>query len=119
MRALTELLTVLATATLAFVTGIVLLAGVLVMWLCGLACGLLLLVAVASGAGFAFTGNHHYGVVAVGYLAYAAVPFAAIVALSYYHGKFTDAQESRRSLRRISWVRLAQDEPFEVAATSH
>ncbi len=119
MRALTELLTVFATGILAFLAGIVLLAGVLVMWLCGLASGLLLLVAVASGAGFALTGNHHYGVIALGYLAYAAVPFAVIVVLSYYHGKFTDAQESRRSLRRVGRVRLVQDEPFEVAATGH
>lgn len=78
---------------------------------------MLLLVAVASGAGFAFTDNHHSGVIALGYLAYAAVPFAAIVALSYYHGKFTNAQESRRSLRRVGRVRLAQDTPFEIAIT--
>jgi len=97
VRALTELPAVFATGILAFLGGIALLVGVLALWLCGLVCGLMLLVAVVSGVEFALTGNHHYGVIALGYLVYAAVSFAMIVVLTYYHGKFTDAQESRQS----------------------
>ncbi len=117
MRALTELLIVFVTGVLAFLAGIALLAGVLVLWFCGLVSALMLMVSVVSGIGFAFTGNHHYGVIALVYLAYAAVPFALIVVLTYYHGKFTDALAIGRSFRRVGEAQLMQDEPFEAAVT--
>ncbi len=119
MRALTELLTVFVVGVLAFLAAICTLIGLMVLWLCGLVSALMLMVAVVCGLGFALTGNHHYGVTALGYLFYAAVPSAVVFVLTYYHGKFTNAQERRQSLRRVGKVRLAQDEPFEVAVTSH
>lgn len=114
MRALTELLTVFVAGILAFLAVICGLIGLLVLWLCSLVSALMLIVAAGCGLGFALTGNHHYGVTALGFLVYAAVPSAVVGVLTYYTGKFTDAQERRQSLRRVGKVRLAQDEPFEA-----
>ncbi|MGI4946538.1 MAG: hypothetical protein ACRYHQ_39270 [Janthinobacterium lividum] len=114
MRALTELLTVFVAGIFAFLAAICGLIALLVLWLCGLVSALMLIVAAGCGLGFVLTGNHHYGLTALGFLIYAAVPSAVVGVLTYYSGKFTDAQESRRSLRRVGGVRLAQDEPFEA-----
>jgi hypothetical protein len=53
----------------------------------------------------------------LGYFAYAGAAFAAIAALSYYHGEFADGvkakREQRIALRRIGEFRLMRAATFE------
>ena len=112
MGALLELTSVILGGFAAFFGGIVLMLGLVVLWLCGLASALCLMVSVFAGVMYWITGTPHDGELAVGYLIYAAVPFVATVVLSYYWNKFTEGRRQRRSLRTIGGLRLAQDADF-------
>ncbi len=97
MRALRELAGVIMAGFLTFFGGIALAGGFLLLWLCGLASGLCLMVAMFAGAMFWFTGKAHDGQIALTYLAYAAVPFVLTFVIGYYRSKL-----GRRSQRLIA-----------------
>ena len=70
---------------------------------CGIVSGLFLIVALFSGVMWLFTHSPHAFHTMLGFLGYAAVPFALIVAMTYYHGKLTDwlnSGQHRRPLNR-------------------
>jgi len=112
MRALSELAGVIVAGFVAFFAGIAFVLGLLFLWLCGLASALCLIVAVAAGIMYAFTGNHHDAMIALGYLGYAAVPFVMTFVLTYYHGKISDGRQQRRKLQHIGSLRIVQDACF-------
>jgi len=112
MRALSELAGVIVAGFAAFFGGILFLAGLVLLWLSGIASALFLMIAAFAGVMYAFTGSHHAAVIALGYLGYAAVPFVVTFVLAYYHGKLSDARQQRQSLHRIGSLRLEQDASF-------
>jgi hypothetical protein len=116
MGALLELMSVILGGFAAFFGGIVLMLGLVVLWLCGLASALCLMVSLFAGVMYWITGTPHDGELAVGYLVYAALPFVATVVLSYYWNKFTEGRRQRRALRNIGGLRLAQDADFMPTA---
>jgi hypothetical protein len=116
MVALLELMSVILGGFAAFFGGIVLMLGLVVLWLCGLASALCLMVSVFAGVMYWITGTPHDGELAVGYLVYAAVPFVATVVLSYYWNKFTEGRRQRQARRTIGGLRLAQDADFAPSA---
>lgn len=93
MRAFRELAAVIVAAFAAFFGGIALAVGFVLLWLCGMASGLCLMVAMCAGVMLWFTGKAHDGQIALTYLAYAAVPFALTFVAGYYRSKL---QRSRR-----------------------
>lgn len=97
MRALRELAGVIVAGFVAFFGGLALASGILLLWLCGLASGLCLMVAMFAGAMFWFTGKAQDGQIALTYLVYAAVPFVLIFAIGYYRSKL-----SQKSLRQTA-----------------
>lgn len=112
MRALSELAGVILAGFAAFFGGILFLAGLVLLWLCGIASALFLMIAAFAGVMYAFTGSHHAAVIALGYLGYAAVPFVVTFVLAYYHGKLGDARQQRQALHRIRGIRPAEDAGF-------
>jgi hypothetical protein len=116
MGALLELMSVILGGFAAFFGGIVFMLGLVVLWLCGLASALCLMVSAFAGVMYWITGTPHDGELAVGYLVYAAVPFVATVVLSYYWNKFTEARRRRQTLRDIGGSRLASDADFTPGA---
>ena len=91
MHALKELAGVVTAGVLAFFGGIALLAGILLLWGCGLASGLCLIVAIFSGVMYGITGKVHDGRLALTYLAYAAIPFVLTFMAGYYRSKLGGA----------------------------
>jgi hypothetical protein len=116
MVALLELMSVILGGFAAFFGGIVLMLGLVVLWLCGLASALCLMVSLFAGVMYWITGTPHDGELAVGYLVYATVPFVVTVVLSYYWNKFTEGRRQRLALRNIGGLRLAQDADFAPSA---
>jgi hypothetical protein len=112
MGALLELAGVIAAGFAVFFGGILFMLGLVVLWLCGLASALCLMVALVAGLMYWGTGTPHDGQLAVVYLVYAAVPFVVVFVLSYYWTKFTAARQRRRALRAIGGLRLAQNADF-------
>jgi hypothetical protein len=112
MRAVSELVGVIVAGFAAFFGGIVFLLGLLVLWLCGLASALCLMVAVFAGVMYWVTGARHDAQLALVYLVYAAVPFVATVVVSYDWAKFTEGRRQRQALRNIGGLRLARDADF-------
>jgi hypothetical protein len=112
MGVLWELVGVILAGCAAFFGGIVFLLGLVILWLCGLASALCLMVAVFAGVMYWITGTPHDGQLAVGYLVYAAVPFVATFVISYYWNKITEDRGQRQALRKIGGLRLAQDADF-------
>jgi uncharacterized membrane protein len=112
MRAVWELAAVILAGFTTFFGGIVFLVGLLVLWLCGLASALCLMVAVFAGIMYWITGVPHDAQLAVVYLVYAEVPFVAIVVVSYYWTKFTEGRRQRQALRNIGGLRLMADADF-------
>ena len=94
MRALRELAGVIVSGFMAFFGSIALAIGFALLWLCGLASGLFLIVAMFAGVMFWITGKVHDGRIALAYLAYAAVPFALCFLAGYYRSKLS--RKSRR-----------------------
>ena len=126
MRALTELLTVLAAAFLGFFALVATLIGTVVGFaviaVAGFFSAASLLIALFAGVGFAFTGNRHDAGLALGYSLYAAGAFAVVVVMLFYRDKLRQAAQARQAIRQarrsIQQVRLElQDAAFEVAAT--
>ena len=115
--ALTELLGVLVAGFLGFFVMLAYVAGFLLLLACGFACAGFLLVALFSMGMWLFTHDAHAFRMMLGYFAYAGGAFAAIAALSYYHGKFADGvktkREQRVALRQIGQLRLMEDATFE------
>ncbi len=119
MRVMSELLGVIVAGFAAFFGGIVFLFGLLLLWLCGLASALCLMVAVFAGGMYWITGVRHDAQLAVVYVVYASVPFMVTVVVSYYWTKFTEGPRldalsflplrQRRALPNISGLRLARD----------
>ena len=112
MGALLELVGVIVAAFAAFLGVLLGLLGLLVLWLCGLASVLCLMVAIFAGVMYWLTGTPHDAQIAVAYLVYAAAPFVAVFVLSYYWTKLTEALRQRRALRAISGLRLELDADF-------
>ncbi len=71
------------------------------------------MVALFSMGMWLFTHDAHAFRMMLGYFAHAGGAFAAIAALSYYHGKFAAKREQRIALRRIGEFRLMRDATFE------
>ena len=125
MRALRELAGVIVAGFVAFFGGILMLFGVLVLWLMGLASALCLMVAAFAGMMYCFTGKPHDGQLALGYLGYAAVPFVLAFVFHYYRGKFSEGRQHRAAVRRIDrhalerigGLRLERDEDFTPSAS--
>ena len=102
-RVVAELLGVLLAGVVSFFVMIAYALGILFMWACGIVSGLFLIVALFSGVMWLFTHSPHAFHTMLGFLGYAAVPFALIVAMTYYHGKLTDwlnSGQHRRPLNR-------------------
>jgi hypothetical protein len=120
--ALTELLGVLVAGFLGFFVMLAYLAGFLLPLACGFACAGFLLVDLFSMGMWLFTRDTHAFRTMLGYFAYAGGAFAAIAALSYYHGKFADGVKAKReqqiALRRTGECRLMRDATFEPAQRS-
>ena len=107
---LVELLGVLVAGAVSFFVIIGYALGILFMWACGIVSGLFLIVALFSGTMWLFTHSQHAFNTMLGFLAYAAVPVALIVVMSYYYGKLTDKPESRQQPQTTSSV-LRPPEP--------
>jgi hypothetical protein len=88
MRAIKELAGVLAAAILTFCGGIALAVAFTVLWACGVASGLCLMVALFAVVMFGITGKPHDGQIALTYLGYASIPFALTFVAGYYRSKF-------------------------------
>jgi hypothetical protein len=112
MSALIELVGVILAGFAAFFSGIVFLLGLVVLWLCGLASALCLMVAIFAGVMYWITGTPHDAQLAVVYFVYAAVPFVASFVLSYYGNKVIEGRRRRQALRNIGGLRLAPDADF-------
>ncbi len=95
-RLAAELLGVLLAGAVSFFVIIDYALGILFVWACGIVSSLFLIVALFSGTMWLFTHNQHAFHTMLGFLAYAAVPFALIVVISYYYGKLTDKLEGRQ-----------------------
>jgi hypothetical protein len=95
---LIELVGAVLAGFVAFFCGIVLVLGLAVLWLCGLASALCLMVAVFAGVMYWVTGTPHDAQLAVVYLLYVAVPFVVSFVLSYYWTKATEGRQRRRAL---------------------
>ena len=90
-----ELISVVVAGTIGFLGGICLILGLLLLWVCGLASGLCLIVAIFAGAMYAITGRPHDGQIALAYLGYAAIPFVLTFIVGYYRSKLHQAAISR------------------------
>ena len=113
-----ELATVFVIGIVAFFVLLAQAAGLLVLGALGLASGLFLLVALCEGAWWLGTHDRHAGITALGFLGYAAIPFALIVVTFYcWHRAFEWPDRRRhRALERIGRLRLAKDARFEPKA---
>jgi len=101
-RVAAELLGVLLAGVVSFFVMIAYALGILFMWACGIVSGLFLIVALFSGVMWLFTHSPHAFHTMLGFLGYAAVPFALIVAMTYYHGKLTDWLNTGRHRRPLN-----------------
>ena len=88
MHAIKELAGVIVAAILAFFGGIAFVIAFAMLWACGLASGLCLMVALFAVVMFGLTGKPHDGQIALTYLGYAVVPFALTFVAGYYRSKF-------------------------------
>ena len=88
MHAIRELAGVIAAAALTFFGGIAFALAFTVLWACGVASGLCLMVALFAVVMFGITGKAHDGQIALTYLGYAAAPFALTFVAGYYLSKF-------------------------------
>jgi hypothetical protein len=95
MRVLVDLCGIIVAGFRTFFVGIALIACMILLWLCGIAGSLMLLVSAFAATMYAITGKHHDLTLALGYLCYAAVPFVIIFALTYYQGKIVDSRKQR------------------------
>ena len=113
-----ELATAFVIGIVAFFVLLVQGAGLLELGVLGLASGLFLLVALCEGAWCLGTHDHHPGITAVAFLAYAAIPFALIVVVFHCWAHAIEWPECRRhrALERIGRLRLAKDARFEPKA---
>jgi len=105
-----ELATAFVVGTVAFFVLLAQAAGLLMMGVLGLASGLFLLVALCEGAWWLGTHDHHAGMTALGFLAYAAITFALIVvAFHCWHRAFEWPERRRhQALERIGRLRRAK-----------
>ena len=101
-RVAAELLGILLAGVVSFFVMIAYALGILFMWACGIVSGLFLIVALCSGVMWLFTHSPHAFHTMLGFLGYAAVPFALIVAMTYYHGKLTDCLSTARHRRTLN-----------------
>ena len=92
MRAIRELAGVIVGAALTFFGGIAFVVALAMLWACGVASGLCLMVALFAGLMFGVTGKSHDGQIALAYLGYAALPFALTFVAGYYRSKFRRRQ---------------------------
>jgi membrane protein implicated in regulation of membrane protease activity len=87
MHTLRELAGVILAGFLTFFGGIALAIGFVLLWLCGIASGLCLMVAMFAGVMYGITGKLHDGQIALTYLSYAAIPFVLAFIFGYYRNK--------------------------------
>jgi hypothetical protein len=90
MRVLRELASAIAAGLLALLGGIGLMLLLLVLWLCGIASALCLMVAGFAGIMYVITGKPHDGHIAITYCGYAAIPFVFTFIAGYYRSKFSN-----------------------------
>src|ERR1700730_12885980 len=95
-RVAAELLGVLLAGVVSFFVMIAYVLGILFMWAGRIVSGLVLIVALFSGVMWLFTHSPHAFHTMLGFLGYAAVPFALIVATTYYHGKLPQGLKTRQ-----------------------
>lgn len=88
MRAIKELAGVIVAAVLTFFSGIAFIVAFAMLWACGVASGLCLMVALFAAVMFGLTGKPHDGQIALTYLGYATIPFALTFVAGYYRSKF-------------------------------
>jgi hypothetical protein len=103
MRVAAELCAIVVAGFLAFLLGIAVIAGMILLWLCGIAGSLMLVVSLFAAMMYAVTGKHHDLVLALGYLCYAAVPFVVIFAVTYYQGKIDKRFYCNNGPRSAAW----------------
>jgi hypothetical protein len=113
-RMAAELLGVLLAGAVSFFVMIGYVLGILFLWACGIVSSLFLIAALFSGTMWLFTHSEHALHTMLGFLAYAAVPFALIVVVSYYYGKLTDKLEGRQ--QRQTAGRMGRLRPPESTA---
>jgi hypothetical protein len=116
-RVAAELLGVLLAGVVSFVVMIAYALCILFMRTCGIVSGLFLIVALFSGVMWLFTHSPHAFHTMLGFLGYAAVPFAVIVAMTYYHGKLTDwlnSGQHRRPPNRSGLRAIARAPPQRI-----
>jgi hypothetical protein len=101
-RVAAELLGILLAGVVSFFVMIAYALGILFMWACGIVSSLFLIVAFSSGVMWLFTHSPHAFHTMLGFLGYAAVPFALIVAMTYYHGKLTEGLKTRQDRRALN-----------------
>lgn len=119
MGAIKELAGVIAAAILTFCGGIALAVAFTVLWACGVASGLCLMVAVFAVVMFGITGKPHDGQIALTYLGYAAVPFVMTFVLVYYDSKLRYARQQHQARDRSGVLRLAADASPTLGAGRH
>ena len=112
MRTLRELGTVIVAGFVAFLSGLVMIGAVLILWLLGLVSVLMLMVSAFGGVMYLITGKAHDAHVAVVYLGYAAVPFVASFVFHVYRGKWVDGRQRRREVPSLGRLRLGADTRF-------
>ena len=93
MLVIRELAGVIAAAILTFFGGITFAIAFVMLWACGVASGLCLMVALFAVVMFGLTGKPHDGQIALTYLGYAALPFALTFVAGYYRSKFRRKQK--------------------------
>jgi hypothetical protein len=84
-----ELLGVFSWSVLGFFAMLLLAAGMVLAWLIGCACALLLIIALAESAWWLHTHSHHAAVTALGFYGYAAAAFALIPVFFWLKDKLT------------------------------
>jgi hypothetical protein len=87
MRAIRELAGVIVAGVLTFFGGIAFVVAFAMLWACGVASGLCLMVALFAVVMFGITGKPHDSQIALTYLGYAAIPFALTFVAGYYQSK--------------------------------
>ena len=113
-RVAAELLGILLAGVVSFFVMIAYALGILFMWACGIVSGLFLIVAFFSGVMWLFTHSPHAFHTMLGFLGYAAVPFALIVAMTYYHGQLTEGLKTRQDRRELSRSRSRGRAPQRI-----
>ena len=93
MRELRELGIVIVAGFATFLSGLLMIGAVLILWFLGLVSALMLLVSAFAGVMYLITGKAHDAHIAVVYLGYAAVPFVVSFVFHVYRGKWADGRQ--------------------------